>query len=198
MRRLSRFADQLIHLLISYDIESVAEGTYMTHKLVWLVGIVGLVVVAMLWARTVRAQEPPKTEQKSDAHNMPDSYWKKKLAPDVYQVTRCSATEAPFTGKYWNCHEPGVYRCSNCGAVLFSSKDKFDSGTGWPSFTKTDGSSVEIRKDYSHGMTRDEVICKHCGAHLGHLFDDGPMPTGQRYCINSAALDLHKDAGQAK
>lgn len=121
--------------------------------------------------------------------------WKKELPSDVYHVTREKGTEIPFTGKYWNTHEEGTYKCSNCGAALFSSSAKFDSGTGWPSFDRpTDKNNIEHVKDKSHGMNRMEVVCARCGAHLGHVFDDGPKETtGKRYCINSCSLGLIPD-----
>ncbi|MDP2884947.1 MAG: peptide-methionine (R)-S-oxide reductase MsrB [Ignavibacteria bacterium] len=118
----------------------------------------------------------------------------KELSGELYDVARKKSTEAPFTGKYWNSHEKGMYHCAVCGAELFSSVAKFDSGTGWPSFTEpTAWEKVELKRDLSHGMIRTEVQCKSCGAHLGHLFDDGPKEKGgKRYCINSICLELEK------
>jgi peptide-methionine (R)-S-oxide reductase len=119
----------------------------------------------------------------------------KELSPELKKVAREGGTEAPFTGKYWDNHEKGMYKCAICGTELFSADTKFDSGTGWPSFTEPANlANVELRTDNSGGMNRTEVICKNCGAHLGHVFDDGPEEKGgKRYCINSVCLELEKD-----
>jgi peptide-methionine (R)-S-oxide reductase len=123
-----------------------------------------------------------------------DAEWRQMLTELQYRVARQKATELPFSGEYWNCDKNGVYRCVCCGAQLFSSTEKFDSGCGWPSFSAPlAGENLESAADHSHRMDRTEVLCRTCGAHLGHVFEDGPPPSGLRYCINSASLKLGDD-----
>jgi peptide-methionine (R)-S-oxide reductase len=135
------------------------------------------------WAMTTRVE---KTERQ----------WREQLTSEQYHVLREQGTEPAFTGRFWNTHEDGTYHCAACGAELFSSDTKFDSGTGWPSFTEpVNLENVELVTDRSFFMVRTEVRCRACGSHLGHVFDDGPAPTGQRWCINSASLDLDREGG---
>lgn len=122
-----------------------------------------------------------------------EDYWKKKLTKEQFRVLRKKGTEHPFTGEYWDNHETGIYLCAGCGEPLFDATDKFNSGTGWPSFSKAMESKVKEKKDLSHGMVRTEVLCKKCNGHLGHVFKDGPGPDKNRYCINSISLDFKKE-----
>jgi peptide-methionine (R)-S-oxide reductase len=128
-----------------------------------------------------------------------DSEWQKELTPEQYAVTRQAGTERAFTGPYWDEHSAGTYHCIACGQPLFRSETKYDSGSGWPSFFKPiEKEVVAIREDVSHGMRRVEVLCSKCDSHLGHLFPDGPQPTGQRFCMNGTALKLDKDGEKKK
>lgn len=130
------------------------------------------------------ADESPKV-------TMSDEEWRARLSPDQFAVCRQKGTERAFTGRYWNHHETGTYRCAGCRAELFSSDAKYDSGSGWPSFWQPLAPErIATEEDLGHGMRRTEILCARCGSHLGHVFEDGPRPTGQRYCVNSLSLDF--------
>ena len=146
----------------------------------------------MIWKDLNRRNVQKKKEKNlTDKISKTDDEWKKDLSPEQYNICRKKETERPFTGIYYDCKDKGIYKCICCGLELFSSETKFDSGTGWPSFFKPlNNDNVEFVKDVSYGMLRTEVNCKKCGSHLGHVFDDGPMPTNLRYCINSISLHL--------
>lgn len=139
--------------------------------------------------------EQSKPNSSPDRVVKDEGQWREQLSPEQYQVTREAGTERAFTGRYWKTKTPGTYRCVCCGATLFSSDHKYDSGSGWPSFTQPeDGATVATKTDASHGMVRTEVLCGRCDAHLGHAFEDGPGPSGVRFCINSASLELDESA----
>lgn len=135
-----------------------------------------------------------KLDEPDDKVDVSDKEWRAKLSPEQYHVLRRKGTDAPFSGEYVHPGPDGMYHCSACGARLFSTSVQFDSGSGWPSFTEpATAEAVELHTDSSHGMVRTEVTCRRCGGHLGHVFDDGPGPSGQRWCINSTSLNLEKD-----
>ena len=161
----------------------------------FFIAIIGLAACSKMDAQGKPSQKSPPVEDKSMTENIKktDGEWKKILTPEQYEVLRKKGTEPAFSGAYWNNHEKGIYKCAACGLELFSSETKYDSGCGWPSFwTPISSSSVATQEDRSFSMRRTEAVCPRCGGHLGHVFEDGPKPTGLRYCINSASLKFEK------
>ena len=172
----------------------------MKKKLCYLI-LLFIVTCTSAYAQNIKSDKghennPYYSNTDTKKLNVSDAEWKKILPPDLYATAREAATERAFTGKYWNANTKGTYYCAVCGNLLFRSTAKFASDCGWPSFFQTERkNSVIYRDDHSHGMERTEVLCARCGSHLGHIFDDGPQPTGKRFCMNSISLDFKPDNG---
>jgi len=162
-------------------------------KMFFVLGILSLFTILFVTAQDKKGNSAEKGKQMNSKQEKTDKEWKEILTPEEYKVLREKGTERPFTGKYWDKFEEGVYKCAACGQVLFDSNTKFDAGCGWPSFSDViNNKNVITKSDFSYGMNRVEVMCANCGGHLGHIFDDGPKPTGQRYCINSVSIKFEK------
>jgi peptide-methionine (R)-S-oxide reductase len=168
----------------------------------WWAALLAIPLMALAAGTADKAPSPPKASEAAPAAQAPgekvtktEEQWRKQLTPEQFHILREKGTERAFSGKLWDNHEAGVYRCAACGQVLFSSDTKFESGTGWPSFFQpASPAAVQLHEDNSLFMSRTEVVCSRCGGHLGHVFPDGPEPTGQRYCMNSASLSFEKAA----